>query len=241
MNASICLATYNGEKYIKDQIKSIIMQMEEQDELIVSDDCSIDNTLSIIEEINDKRIKIIRSDKNYGHVKNFEKAIEIASKDIILLSDQDDVWKAHKLRTVKNLFHKYPNISIIYHGLDFVDQELNPIKKTYSRSSTCVHKGFLFAVTHIFKGRIFGCSSAFRSRLKNTLLPFPDYIIAHDHWLGIIGGFSGDVIEIDESLVFYRQHEHNITPKNLNLIRSITSRVSNLRSIFRAIQLTLIH
>src|SRR5665648_141557 len=102
---SVCLPTHNGSKYIIQQLNSIICQLKEEDEIIISDDSSEDNTCELIQAINDKRIKIYREGKFSSYVFNFENAIKHARGDHIFLCDQDDVWavsythlRAHETR-----------------------------------------------------------------------------------------------------------------------------------------------
>lgn len=92
MSISVCMATYNGAKFLTQQLESIIPQLNEEDELVIVDDCSTDNTLRIIQSTNDFRIKIFLNETNRGHVYSFGRALELASNDIIFMSDQDDIW-----------------------------------------------------------------------------------------------------------------------------------------------------
>ena len=100
---SVCIATYNGEKFIEEQIRSILLQLDSHDEIVISDDHSTDKTIQIIKSINDDRIKIIYNKNNKGYTNNFENAISKASGDFIYLSDQDDVWKPTKVKVYKKL------------------------------------------------------------------------------------------------------------------------------------------
>ena len=95
MKISVCIATYNGAKYIEEQVQSILYQLSEKDEIINSDDGSKDNTLAIIKSLNDARIKVIHNTLKHGLVSNFENAIKHADGDYIFLSDQDDIWTSN--------------------------------------------------------------------------------------------------------------------------------------------------
>ena len=101
---SVCMASYNGEKYIKEQIDSILKQLSDEDELVISDDGSTDNTLSVIQSIHDKRIKLIHNQGEHGYSRNFENALKNSKGDYIFLSDQDDVWKDNKVETILPLY-----------------------------------------------------------------------------------------------------------------------------------------
>ena len=103
---SVCMATYNGEKFIKQQIESILQQLKSNDELIIVDDYSNDNTVQIIQGFNDDRIKLYQNDINRKHVFTFGKAIAIAKNDLIFLSDQDDIWEMNRIEVFKGYFRK---------------------------------------------------------------------------------------------------------------------------------------
>lgn len=94
---SVCIATYNGEKYIKEQLLSILPQLGKKDEVIISDDHSTDNTLDIVKGLNDNRIKIVMNNREKGYTSNFENALSYAIGDYIFLSDQDDIWMSNKV------------------------------------------------------------------------------------------------------------------------------------------------
>lgn len=119
MRISICLASYNGEKYIKEQLLSILPQLSEKDEVIISDDNSSDNTLGIVRGFDDKRIKIYINEGSHGVVSNFENAIKHASGDYIFLSDQDDIWLSNKKEKCLSCLQEYDFIS---HNAFIVDE-----------------------------------------------------------------------------------------------------------------------
>mgnify|MGYP002597725427 FL=1 len=98
---SVCIATYNGEKYIKEQINSILPQLKNCDEIIISDDHSSDKTLDVIFQINDSRIQVYLNDKEKGYTSNFENALSKATGSIIFLADQDDIWKSNKVEVLQ--------------------------------------------------------------------------------------------------------------------------------------------
>jgi glycosyltransferase involved in cell wall biosynthesis len=104
---SVCMATRNGEKYIKQQLSSILKQLSKNDEVIISDDSSTDNTIDIIKSFEDKRIKIYANNKFYSPVYNFENALLRSTGDIIFLSDQDDIWEDKKIRVMYELLKRY--------------------------------------------------------------------------------------------------------------------------------------
>ena len=104
MNLSICLATYNGVQFVVRQLDTVIKQLQDIDEIIVVDDCSTDDTVQFIQHTYGDRVKVFVNEQNMGAIKNFEKAISLATGDIIFLCDQDDIWEDHKVETVLNVF-----------------------------------------------------------------------------------------------------------------------------------------
>ena len=124
---SVAMATYNGEKYIKEQIQSILDNLMQDDELIISDDGSNDKTLDIISAFNDDRIKVINGPKN-GIKQNFSNAIEKTTGDIIFLSDQDDIWMKDKVKKVLEQFEKKSDVTLIVHNAKIVNEKLEEIE-----------------------------------------------------------------------------------------------------------------
>lgn len=106
MKITVCLASYNGQNFIKEQIESILSQLSAIDELIVSDDISSDSTLDIVNSFKDDRIKILSGIKFASPIRNFENALKYATGDVIFLSDQDDVWLPNKVRVMISYFSK---------------------------------------------------------------------------------------------------------------------------------------
>jgi glycosyltransferase involved in cell wall biosynthesis len=202
---SICLATYNGEKFISQQISSILHQLNLQDELIISDDGSTDETLSIIETFSDHRIKIYRN-SFHSPVRNFEYLICKAKGDIIFLSDQDDVWATDKVRVFLEYFHSCPGVSLILSDIQIIDKEGFSINKEF------FPYGFKSRlIENIFSNNFIGCSIAFRKEIKKFILPFPKNLPMHDWWIGLCSIMFSKVHFIENKLTLYRRHDSNVT------------------------------
>ena len=118
---SVCIATYNGEKYLRQQIESILPQLSKEDEIVISDDCSTDRTVEILKVFKDERIKIFVNESNLGVVENFENAIKQSIGEYVFLSDQDDVWKPNKVETIKQLLQTYDFVS---HNAEIINDDL---------------------------------------------------------------------------------------------------------------------
>lgn len=204
---SVAMAVFNGEKYLKEQISSILVQLSEDDELIVSIDESSDGSLEILKRISkeDNRIKLIKG-PNSGVIKNFENAILNCKGDYIFLSDQDDLWLKDKISKVKNIF-KNENVDLVLHDAKVADKDLKVIHDSFFK----LRKSKLGILKNIFKNSYIGCCMAFKSELKEKILPFPENIPMHDQWIGLIAEKYGKVKFLKEALIIYRRHEHNNT------------------------------
>lgn len=213
---SVCVATYNGEKYIYKQLESILNQLGNNDELIISDDNSTDNTLSIIKGLRDHRIMIIEnnhkhrnhrySKSHYWVTKNFENALNHCTGDYIFLSDQDDIWLPDKIsKVIVYLKQNY----FVMTNYSYIDKDGHIIKERVFTTSP-ISKNY---VVNLINLPYHGCCLAFPSSLLNVALPFPQNLIMHDAWLGLIAGkYKYNIKFIDEPLTFYRRHESNVSP-----------------------------
>lgn len=200
---SVCIATYNGEKYIKEQLVSILKQIGDGDEVIVSDDHSTDTTVKIIESFNDKRIVIIKNERK-GLISNFENAISNSKGDFIFLSDQDDIWAKDKVQICLEDFN---------HGYDLI---LSDCKMFDSDTKEIIQESFFEfndskkgIINNLKRNSYIGCCMAFSARLKHKALPFPKSIPMHDSWIGFLGEIYYEVKFNDNKLINYRKHSLN--------------------------------
>ena len=204
MKISIVMTVYNGEKYIKEQIDSFLNQTLLPNEIIISDDCSSDKTIEIVEEYKKKysdKIKVFKNQYNLGFTKNFQKGIEKSSGDIIFLSDQDDVWYKNKIETVVKIFNNNPNIDLIIHDADLVNENL---KKTNLSAISQIKLGF--DNTDVF---ITGALTSFNKRLIKYFLPFPKQLNGHDGFIHFVSKNLGTRMVINEKLQMIRRHTNN--------------------------------
>ena len=208
---SVAMAVCNGEKYLSEQIDSIINQLNDDDELIISYDPSKDNTLDIIKEYenNDKRIHVlINNDHSKGLVSNFDNALSACSKEIIFYSDQDDVWLPGKIDKMVSCFSD-PKVAVAIHDAMIVDENLKVIIESTFKlrgGSTKFWKNFI-RLSYI------GCSMAFRSDLLPVVRPLPTKKRSFDWWTGSICSCYGNMAMINEPLILHRMHSNNATPK----------------------------
>ena len=201
---SVCLASYNGEKYIKEQLQSILPQLDENDEIIISDDHSTDHTIEIIKNFKDPRIKIFMNSLVKGYSNNFENAISKATGDVIFLSDQDDVWMDNKVTVMMKRLIDY---DLVISDAMISDADLNPTLGSHFQLHG-TSKGF---VNNWIKTRYIGACMAFNSKMLEKLLPFPKNkkLCAHDYWIANVGEFFYNVDLVNVPLIKYRRHGNN--------------------------------
>jgi len=205
MKISVCIATFNGEKYIKKQLSSILKQIGINDEIIISDDSSTDSTINIINSFHDSRIKLFKEMTYYNPIYNFENAIKKSSGDIIVLADQDDVWLNNKMRVIRESFKgkldKIYTLMLNGYMIDESDKVINNSLFNYRNSGKGIAK-------NIIKNTYMGCSMAFTRKVLNIILPFPKKIPMHDSWIGVLSEIFGDVDFDERKTIKYRIHNY---------------------------------
>lgn len=231
---SVCIATYNGEKYIRQQIASILPQLEPDDEMIVSDNGSSDATVSIIKSIGDERIKILQYQQEKSIVGNFENALKESKGEYIFLADQDDVWKSNKVRISMKWLENY---DCIVSDAEMVDENLNIINDSYFKIHG-TRKGKLYNT--IIKNGYMGCCMAFNRKVLNAALPFPKDIAMHDIWIGNIAAYKYRLKFIDEKLIMFRCHPDSnsftgAVKSGYSPLRMLTFRWSTVYNLFKYI------
>lgn len=225
---SVAMATYNGEKYIKEQIETILKNLNDNDELVISDDGSSDMTVEIIKSFNDKRIKLIDGPKK-GLKQNFNNAIKNTSGDIIFLSDQDDVWMENKVDKIVECFESNDYI-LIQHDAIVVDENDNVLFESFAAH----RKVKIGIIKNLIKNSYHGCCIAFRKELKNEILPIPDNIYLHDEWIGLVAELNGKTYFLNEKLIKYRRHsENNSSFKHLPIKQMLKNRINYAKELVK--------
>lgn len=212
---SVCIATYGGERFIKEQVDSILAQLSADDEIIISDDGSTDKTLAILASYQDPRVKVYQHPKDvtlkkkrlssfYFATQNFEYALMHAKGDYVFLSDQDDVWKPNKLQAMLPYLSDYDAVMSSFEIVNEHMQVTNPMFWTVQPFKSN-------ALYNIAKNPFIGCCMAFRKDFLCKVLPFPKGLMLHDIWLGMMSLRGRGIKFVAEPLLSYRKHGANVS------------------------------
>lgn len=238
---SVCIATYNGSKFIQDQLDSILSQLGPEDEVIIVDDCSTDNTVEIIYSYSDPRIKLIKNEVNLGHTKTFSKALSLVNNEIIFFSDQDDIWIDDRVNIMKSVFFD-PKVLLVTANSTFINQSGMEIDFPIDGVKESTSYNYLSNIFDIFIGKTnyYGCCMAFRKSLLKITFPIPSYVESHDLWFALASNILGRNRHLDFISLKRRIHGANSSVLKRNLSKKIYSRViffiSIINILFRSIQ-----
>lgn len=231
---SVCIATFNGEDFIIQQIDSILNNIRVNDEIIIVDDCSTDKTVEIISDLNDKRIKLFTNQTNSGEVFSFNRALSLAKNNLIFLSDQDDVWlKGRAELMIQKL--KLNRSFLLSSNFDWIDKDNNYLDIFYDGVSSKDSLKHFKNIVDIFVGRTnyFGCSMLLLRDALNIILPIPRFVESHDLWIALVANILKKNCHIDDKTFLKRSHKNNLTStiSNRNFLKKIWSRIIFLLSV----------
>lgn len=214
MKISVAMCTYNGGKYLREQLNSVASGALLPDELVICDDRSSDSTADIVSEFASSSKFLVRffiNEKNLGSTKNFEKAIGLCTGDIIVLSDQDDVWYPEKLSVIKETFTAHPEAGLVFTDADMVDEELKPLGyglwstiEFDNKEQASLNGGNAMQVL-LRHNVVTGATAAFRASYRDIVLPVPAGWV-HDGWIALVISAVSGLYAVDRRLIGYRQH-----------------------------------
>ena len=219
---SVCMATYNGEPFLREQIDSILSQLNEKDELVISDDNSKDSTVDIIKSYHDKRIKLFINKEKKGVTHNFENALVHSKGDLIFLADQDDVWLPGKIKELIS-FLKEGNYDVVTCNCALTDTYLNIIQNEYYAVKSPLEKSVW---GNFIKNLWLGSCMVFKRRVLLATLPFPPKMAAHDMWIALFSQIHFRCGYHPKVLQLYRRHENTVSFAGTKSTNSLWYKIS---------------
>jgi glycosyltransferase involved in cell wall biosynthesis len=211
------------------------------DEVIILDDFSKDNTLDLVRNFEDKRIKVFKNEINRGHVYSFGKAIELASNELIFMCDQDDIWLDRRLEFMKGSLLKSKAL-LISTNSNFIDSDGNIIDYSLDGVNSISSDKHFKNILDIFVGKTnyVGCAMAFKKELNKLILPIPSYVESHDLWIAMAANIIKANLHLDEQTLSRRIHGNNASIVKRKLLPKLWSRIVFLISVFQLYYRTLL-
>ncbi|TQJ41530.1 glycosyl transferase family 2 [Arthrobacter sp. SLBN-112] len=232
---SVCLAAYNGAVHIEEQIRSILPELGDADELIVVDDHSTDNTVEVVTSIGDPRIRLIPAQRNAGYVRTFERALGEARGEFVFLSDQDDVWLPGRVET---MISALDGQDVVVSNCQHFDGPLGSFHEIRLRAQDSTHPVRNILGIVVGYRLHWGCAMAVRKRILHQVLPFPQHMTeSHDQWIAMVGNVNRSINYLETDTILHRLHGENLTPRGVrSLSKIIKARVAFIRNVFVAVR-----
>jgi glycosyltransferase involved in cell wall biosynthesis len=219
------MATYNGVRFLRPQMASILSELEPGDEVIVVDDCSSDDTVAMLESFGDPRIRIQRNAANVGPQATFDRSIGLAANDIIMMADQDDVWIPGRVAAMVRTLEE-TGAALVSSNSEYIDADgaavtfpMPPLRAEDSRR-------YLLNIVRVFTGRAAycGCSMAFSRSLRRVVLPIPRYVESHDLWIATAANLTRANAHLEMRTLQRRIHGGNVSVIQRGLTRKVWAR-----------------
>jgi glycosyltransferase involved in cell wall biosynthesis len=215
------MTTYNGEKYLKSQLDSILYQLGNSCELIICDDKSNDQTIEILREYEsiDNRVRLYFNTQNLGHMRNFSKALAYCKNEYIFMVDQDDIWIDKKVEIMLTVLTSDSKIMCVVSNAEIINSEgvvTNPSYFSITNGSSGLVRNFV-------KNSFLGCCMAFRKEVLDYALPIPAETKTHDTWIGLVSELLGKTVFINDVLLKYRRHDSNTSKMSSGNLLAILS------------------
>ena len=206
---SVALCVYNGERYLREQLESILAQEGVRLEIVCVDDRSTDGSLALLQEyaLRDPRFRVFENESNLGHLRSFEKCMALCSAPLIAPSDQDDIWEPSKLR---RLCAAMGDADLAYCDSAYIDSEGRSLGRSISDDLDAMHSG-RDPLCYVFQNTVSGHALLVRREVFDACLPFPE-LLYHDWWLAMCAASRNGVVYVDEPLVRFRRHGEACSP-----------------------------
>jgi glycosyltransferase involved in cell wall biosynthesis len=232
MPVTVCMAVHNGAAYLKLQLDSILEQIGPSDEVVIVDDASTDDSIGVIESIEDARIQIIRSDRNLGVNQAFARALGTAKNEVIFLADQDDLW-APARRSLMEQRLIATKALLLSGNQTQIDASGAPIARVLHRLRSDQGANHARNCVGILTGNTayYGCCMVLRRSLLSFVLPIPDYVESHDLWIALAANLMHSNAHLDENVTLRRIHGRNASEVRRPLAAKLRSRFIHARSM----------
>lgn len=226
---SVVMAVYDGQRFLRDQVESVIGELLSGDELIVVDDASIDGSLALLQGIDSAALRIYRNPCNLGVIGSFERGLQLAAHEFIFLCDQDDIWLPGKRAAFVDAFERDPAVFAVISDAQVIDAQGAVVAPSFMTT----RGGFDGSVVAtVWRNRYLGCAMALRRPLLAAALPIPRQAPMHDMWFGAMARMTGKVVYLPKPFLQYRRHAGNVTPsRRQSLPRMFRWRVGLVKAL----------
>jgi glycosyltransferase involved in cell wall biosynthesis len=226
------MASYNGSQFIDSQIISILFQLGSEDELVIVDDSSTDETTRVIEHLNDPRIRLHANPRNLGVNESFARAIGAAKRQFIFLADQDDIWLPNRRQLMEGALVEKGAL-LVSANQRLIDKNEKPIEPGPGRLQARTSAQHYRNIASILLGTApyFGCCMAMRAEIRDLILPIPSYIESHDLWIALAANLAKSNLHLEDDTLLRRIHGQNLSVVRRPLLKRINARLIHLRAI----------
>ena len=225
MSISVCLAAYNGARFIQEQMDSILPELGPEDEVVVVDDGSRDNTVEILRRYADPRIVIHANPQNAGICFSFGKALSLATRKVIFMADQDDRWVRGRVAAMLEALDRAGAL-VVSGNTCYMDAEGRPIEYSATRLRAADSRRHLKNVFEMFTGRTayYGCAMAMRRGILDLILPIPAFVESHDLWIAMAANLLRSNVHLEADTLARRVHGGNASILRRNLYMQLRAR-----------------
>ncbi|WP_157414848.1 glycosyltransferase [Agromyces allii] len=227
---SVCMATYNGAAYVREQLDSILAQLAATDEVVIVDDASTDDTAAVVEAVGDPRIRLTRAAANRGYVRTFEAALGAATGDVLLLADQDDLWTPGRLDAMLDALDRSGALVVASNLVVLGTEEPLPSPVTgrpwrLTAEQSAEHRRNVLRIM-LGDAPYFGCTMGLRRDALALVTPFPEILTeSHDLWIALAANEARSIVHVEAPTLLRRVHESNAsTPKPRGIRAALGSR-----------------
>lgn len=222
------MATFNGELYVADQVRSILAELNAFDEVVIVDDASTDRTVDILNELGDARLRLLVGRENRGYVRSFERAVSLSRGEFVLLADQDDIWLPGRVDAMLDVLRSE---AVVASNMTILGTGERPNWWMPASQAAQWRRNIVRILAGV--SGYYGCGMGFRRSFVSRILPFPSFLHeSHDLWIAIAGNVAHSIGLVEEPTLQRRVHSENVTPtRPRRLGRVLAARVMLIRCL----------